>query len=92
METSLRYAIQLITAAYFVSQKRKATKVDMEDIKRVYQLFVDVKRSTEFLKEYQDQFLFSAADEEEDDEEEEEDDEEENKTETKKEDKMEVDK
>ena len=31
----------------------------MEDIKRVYSLFVDVKRSTQFLVEYQSEFLFN---------------------------------
>lgn len=34
-------------------------QVDMEDIKRVYSLFVDVKRSTQFLVEYQAEFLFN---------------------------------
>ena len=46
-ETSLRYAIQLITAAAIVCQRRKATEVDVEDIGRVYSMFVDVKRSTQ---------------------------------------------
>lgn len=31
----------------------------MDDIKRVYSLFLDEHRSTQFLQEYQDQFLFS---------------------------------
>lgn len=34
-ETSLRYAIQLITAAAIVCQKRKATEVDIEDVGKV---------------------------------------------------------
>lgn len=59
MQTSLRYAIQMITASALVAQKRKATEVDMQDIKKVYSLFVDVKRSTQYLKEYQKQFMFS---------------------------------
>jgi len=57
-ETSLRYAIHLITAAQLVANKRKATEVDVEDVKRVYNLFVDVKRSTQFLMEYQNHFMF----------------------------------
>jgi len=61
-ETSLRYGIHLITASYLVAAKRKATEVDVEDISRVYNLFVDVKRSTQFLTEYQDQFMFNEAD------------------------------
>ena len=39
-ETSLRYAIQLITAA---------------------SMFVDVKRSTQFMMEYQDQYMYNEA-------------------------------
>ena len=56
-ETSLRYAIHMITAASLVAQKRKATEVDVDDVSRVYQMFIDVKRSTQFLTEYQDQFV-----------------------------------
>ncbi|XP_014681840.1 PREDICTED: ruvB-like 2 [Priapulus caudatus] len=59
METSLRYAIQLITTANLVSRKRKATEVNMDDIKRVYSLFLDESRSSQFLKEYQEEFMFN---------------------------------
>ncbi|XP_011434376.1 ruvB-like 2 isoform X1 [Crassostrea angulata] len=59
METSLRYAIQLITTANLVSRKRKGTEVDVDDIKRVYSLFLDESRSTQFLKEYQQEFMFN---------------------------------
>ncbi|GBF90961.1 hypothetical protein Rsub_03816 [Raphidocelis subcapitata] len=58
-ETSLRYAIQLITAASMVCQRRKGAAVDIEDVSRVYSLFVDVKRSTQYLIEYQEQFMFN---------------------------------
>ncbi len=60
METSLRYAIQMITVASLCCQKRKGTEVGIEDIKRVYSLFVDVKRSTQFLMEYQKDFMFNS--------------------------------
>ena len=60
METSLRYAIQMITVASLCSIKRKGTEVGIEDIKRVYSLFVDVKRSTQFLMEYQKDFMFNS--------------------------------
>jgi RuvB-like protein 2 len=33
--------------------------VEIEDISRVYSLFVDVKRSTQYLIEYQDQYMFN---------------------------------
>jgi len=72
--TSLRYAIHMITVASLVSQKRQATEVDVDDIKKVYSLFVDVKRSTEFLTAYQSQFLFSEVQEKEEEEEDEEGD------------------
>nr|XP_048689049.1 ruvB-like 2 isoform X2 [Caretta caretta] len=59
LETSLRYAMQLITAASLVCRKRKGTEVQVEDIKRVYSLFLDESRSTQYMKEYQDAFLFN---------------------------------
>ncbi|XP_012498482.1 PREDICTED: ruvB-like 2 [Propithecus coquereli] len=59
LETSLRYAIQLITAASLVCRKRKGTEVQVDDIKRVYSLFLDESRSTQYMKEYQDAFLFN---------------------------------
>jgi len=59
VETSLRYAIHLITAASLACQKRKGKVVEMEDISRVYQLFLDVKRSTQYLMEYQNQYMFN---------------------------------
>ena len=31
----------------------------MEDIKRVYSLFLDEARSSQYMKEYQDSFLFN---------------------------------
>lgn len=58
-ETSLRYAIQLITTANLACKKRKGTEVSIDDIKRVYTLFLDESRSSEFLKEYEQNFLFS---------------------------------
>lgn len=44
-ESSLRYSIHLITTANLVSQKRKSAEVDVQDIRKVYSLFVDIKRS-----------------------------------------------
>merc|ERR1712060_654224 len=59
VETSLRYAIHLIIAAALACAKRKGVEVEPEDVKKVYGLFVDVKRSTQFLLEYQNEFMFS---------------------------------
>lgn len=58
-DTSLRYAIHLITASALACQKRKGKLVEMEDISRVYNLFLDVKRSTQYLMEYQSEYMFS---------------------------------
>jgi len=58
-ETSLRYAIHLITSADLVCRKRKGTEVEVDDIKRVYSLFFDEGRSTQFLTEYQNEFMFN---------------------------------
>eukprot|EP01135_Chromosphaera_perkinsii_P000480 Nk52_evm34s96 gene=Nk52_evmTU34s96 len=60
MEASLRYAIHLITAASLVARKRKAVEVDVDDVKRVYSLFLDESRSTQFLKEYQQEYMFNS--------------------------------
>ena len=70
METSLRYAIHMIIAASLCAQKRKAGEVEVEDIKRCYTLFVDVKRSTQFLMEYQNEFMFNELDDGEEDDDE----------------------
>ena len=37
----------------------QGTEVQLEDIKRVYSLFLDECRSSQFLKEYQQEFMFS---------------------------------
>lgn len=66
VDTSLRYAINLITSAALACQKRKGKIVEMEDINRVYHLFLDVKRSTQYLMEFQSQYMFSEDGEEDD--------------------------
>merc|ERR1712139_78192 len=71
VESTLRYAIHLITVSNLVCMKRKGHEVDVQDIRKVYSLFVDVRRSTQFLMEYQQEFMFSELEEDDDDEEEE---------------------
>mmetsp|Transcript_29796 Transcript_29796/g.58470 ORF Transcript_29796/g.58470 Transcript_29796/m.58470 type:complete len:481 (-) Transcript_29796:598-2040(-) len=65
METTLRYALHLITAAHLVAKKRKGREVETKDVRKVYSLFADVKRSTHFLMEYQKEFMFSEVQQEE---------------------------
>ncbi len=39
-----RYAIQLISVANLVCRKRKGSEISVEDVKRVYSLFIDEAR------------------------------------------------
>ena len=59
VETSLRYAINLISPASLAAQRRKAPKVEVEDVSKAYTLFIDVKRSVEYLQEFHDQYLYN---------------------------------
>lgn len=56
---SLRYAIQLITTANLVSKRRKGTDVNVEDVTKVFNMFLDESRSSKIMQEYQDEYLFS---------------------------------
>jgi RuvB-like protein 2 len=56
-ETSLRYAIQLITASNIISKKRNVSTIEVNDIIKAYKLFSDVKRSTKFLIDHQGQYM-----------------------------------
>ena len=58
-ETSLRYAIQLITTSNIVATKRRSNTVEVQDLRRVYSLFSDLKRSIEYLNEQQELYMFS---------------------------------
>merc|ERR1712086_739915 len=60
-DTTLRYAIHMITAAHLVCQKRQGSGVDIQDIKRVYTLFMDLKRSVKMLEDYHKDFMFNEA-------------------------------
>ncbi|EPY34587.1 RuvB-like protein 2 [Strigomonas culicis] len=60
--TSLRYVLQLITTANLVAQKRKSSTVSVADIKKVYLLFYDLRRSVELLQEHEKDFLFGEED------------------------------
>lgn len=50
-ETSLRYASNLILVAQQILLKRRATVVELEDIKRGYLLFFDCERLVQYLEE-----------------------------------------
>eukprot|EP00492_Amphilonche_elongata_P002985 TRINITY_DN3281_c0_g1_i1.p1 TRINITY_DN3281_c0_g1~~TRINITY_DN3281_c0_g1_i1.p1 ORF type:complete len:66 (+),score=10.59 TRINITY_DN3281_c0_g1_i1:226-423(+) len=57
--TTLRYAMNLVTPAWFCAVKRKAPAIEVADVQRVYDLFIDLNRSTQFLDEYQSRFVVS---------------------------------
>ncbi|GFE55486.1 hypothetical protein BaOVIS_028900 [Babesia ovis] len=58
-ETSLRYALQLINAADLIRRRRGAKEVTAMDVRRAFGLFVDTRRSTKYLVEFQHDFMFS---------------------------------
>jgi RuvB-like protein 2 len=64
-ETSLRYAIHMIMTSSLVAKKQKSAKVELKHIERCHKLFYDVQRSTKYIMEYQDQFMFHELDQEE---------------------------
>eukprot|EP00801_Mesodinium_rubrum_P003420 Mrub_03420.p1 GENE.Mrub_03420~~Mrub_03420.p1 ORF type:complete len:462 (+),score=67.94 Mrub_03420:159-1388(+) len=64
LESSLRYAINLISTSTLVATKRGSNVVETEDVRRVYSLFCDLQRSTRYLNEYQSEFMFHEVDKE----------------------------
>ena len=58
-QTTLRYAMNMIITASLAAKKRRANTVGIEDVKKVYSLFMDVGRSTKTLQEFGDSYLYS---------------------------------
>jgi DNA helicase TIP49 (TBP-interacting protein) len=58
-ETSLRYAMHMIMAAALTAKQRRASEVDVPDVRKVFGLFSDLRRSTQFLLEYNSSFMFN---------------------------------
>lgn len=67
MQTTLRYALNLISCAQVLARKRKVEQVDVEDLRRAYSYFMDEKRSVQWLKEQQGSLVFEEIGAEEDD-------------------------
>lgn len=61
-ETTLRYALNLISCAQIVATKRKSEQVDVEDLKRAYTYFMDEKRSVQWMEEQQGDLVFEEID------------------------------
>lgn len=58
IQTTLRYALNLISCAQVLARKRKSDVVDVEDLRRSYSYFMDEKRSVQWLKEQQGALVF----------------------------------
>ena len=55
--TTLRYALNLISCGQEIARKRKADKVDVEDLRRAYRYFME-KRSVQWLRVQQGSLMF----------------------------------
>ena len=51
--------MQMIMCAALVAKGRRAPAVEVDDIRRVYGLFSDLRRSTQFLLEHNREFMFN---------------------------------
>ncbi len=54
---SLRYSIQLLRPASVIASKKGREEVRAEDVKEASALFIDTKRSIEFIKEHEEKLL-----------------------------------
>jgi RuvB-like protein 2 len=57
IETSLRYAMQLLITSHLLAAKRKVATVELNDVQRSYSLFLDQRRSVEFLESNEREFI-----------------------------------
>ncbi|MGY4706805.1 RuvB-like domain-containing protein [Candidatus Bipolaricaulota sp. J31] len=56
-EVSLRYAVQMIRPAAEVAREGGRERISVADVERVNGLFADVKKSTKYLREYEERLL-----------------------------------
>lgn len=56
-ESSLRYAVQLLTPAYETAKEKGRDKIEVDDIEHVKKLFSDISHSIQFLKRYEERML-----------------------------------
>ncbi len=57
VRTSLRHATQLIWPAKIIANREGRDLITKEDIKRVSNLFIDIKESVEYVKQFEEMFL-----------------------------------
>lgn len=58
METSMRYAMQLIVVGSITARRARRPVVGLEDIKKAHDLFLDVGRSCEVLERSGNAYMF----------------------------------
>lgn len=63
-QTTLRYALNLISCGQIISRKRKSERVEVDDLRRAYVYFMDEKRSVQWLKEQQGSLMFEEIEDE----------------------------
>ena len=56
-KTSLRYAVQLLEPARIIAERKGRDTVKAEDVIEARELFIDLKQSVKYLKEYEEKFL-----------------------------------
>ncbi|MBC7114385.1 MAG: TBP-interacting protein [Archaeoglobi archaeon] len=56
-ENSMRYAVQLLAPAFEYAKLRGSSQVELEDVKRASEVFVDVSQSSEYLKKWEEKML-----------------------------------
>uniref|UniRef100_A0A914GXH8 RuvB-like helicase n=1 Tax=Globodera rostochiensis TaxID=31243 RepID=A0A914GXH8_GLORO len=57
LETSMRYCMQLISTSDILRQRRKGEKVTVDDVKKAWSLFIDVKRCKKEMEKHEDWFI-----------------------------------
>ena len=57
-QATLRYALNLISTSQMMARKRKSDKVDIQDLRRSYDYFMDEKRSVEWIKMQEGNLIF----------------------------------
>ncbi|RLF13639.1 MAG: TATA box-binding protein, partial [Thermoprotei archaeon] len=57
VENSLRYAVQLLSPSLEIAKRNGRSKVTGEDVEQAKRLFVDVKQSMSYLREYEEKLL-----------------------------------
>ena len=57
IETSLRYAMQLLITSHLIAAKHKVSTVELNDVQRAYTLFLDQARSVEYLEHNEREFI-----------------------------------